>query len=68
MPEPSLQLSQAIYFVSEAVRAIASQNGSLTLDGLHISLLEDRPAEDALDRLARRELTHWPKLPEASIP
>lgn len=56
LPEPSSQLSQAIYFLSKAAHAIASQNGNLTLDGLHISLLEDRPAEDALGRLARRVL------------
>jgi hypothetical protein len=48
-------LSQAIYFVSQAVRG-ASQNGNLDLDVLHISLLEDRLSEDALDSLARRVL------------
>jgi hypothetical protein len=53
--EPSLQLSRAIYFVSQAVRG-ASQNGNLDLDVLHISLLEDRWSEDALDRLACRVL------------
>jgi hypothetical protein len=53
--EPSPQLSQAIYFVSQAVRK-ASQNGNLDLDVLHISLLEDRLSEDALDSLARRVL------------
>lgn len=51
--EPSPQLRQALYFVSQAVRE-ASQNGKLTLEALHISLREDRPTEDALDRLARR--------------
>jgi hypothetical protein len=30
--------------------------GNLTLDALHISCGEDRPAENALDRLARRVL------------
>ena len=53
--EPSPQLSQAIYYVSQAVRE-ASQNGNLNLDVLHISLLEDRWTKDALDRLARRVL------------
>ena len=56
LSEPSPQLSQAIYFVSKTVGAIASQNGNFTLDGLYTSLLEDRLAEDALDRLARRVL------------
>jgi hypothetical protein len=54
LPEPSPQISHAIHFVSQAVRAVDSQNGNLTLDALHISLLEDGPAENALDRLARR--------------
>jgi hypothetical protein len=53
IPELSPQLSQAIYFVSQAVRG-ASQNGNLTLEALRTSLREDRSAEDALDRLARR--------------
>jgi hypothetical protein len=52
IPEPSPQLSQAIHFVSQAVRG-ASENGNLNLDVLHISLLDDRSAEYALDRLAR---------------
>jgi hypothetical protein len=56
IPEPSLQLSQAIDFLSQAVRAVASQNGNFSFDALHISLLEDRPALDALERLARRVL------------
>lgn len=56
LPEPSSRLSQALYFLGEAVRAIASQNGNFTLDALHISIQQDRPAEDALDRLARRVL------------
>ena len=53
--EPSPQLSQAIYFVSQAVRR-ASQSGNLNLDALHISLVEDRRTKDALDRVARRVL------------
>jgi hypothetical protein len=52
IPEPSPQLSQAIHFVSQAVHG-ASENDNLNLDVLHISLLEDRPAGDALERLAR---------------
>ena len=56
LPEPSSQLSHAIYFLSEAVHAMASQNGNFSLDGLQVSLLDDRPAEDPLDRLARRVL------------
>jgi hypothetical protein len=56
IPEPSSRLSQAIYFLSQAVRAITSQNGNLTLDRLHAALLEDRPGEDTLERLARRVL------------
>jgi hypothetical protein len=55
IPEPSPRLSQAISFVSQAVRAVALC-GNLTLDALHISCREDRPAENALDRLARRVL------------
>jgi hypothetical protein len=54
--ELSSQLSQALSFFSQAVRAITSLNGRLTVDALHISLLQDRSAEDALDRLARRVL------------
>jgi hypothetical protein len=56
IPDPSPQLSKAIYFIGQAVRAVASLNGHLTLDAVHISLLEDGSAEDALDRLARRVL------------
>jgi hypothetical protein len=56
IPEPSPRLSQTIDFVSQAVRGVASQNGNLSFDAFHISLLEDRPAEDALDRLVRRVL------------
>jgi hypothetical protein len=56
MPELSPRLSQAFYFVSQTVHAVASLNGNLTLDALHISCLEDRPAEDALARLVRRVL------------
>jgi hypothetical protein len=52
IPEPSPQLSQAIHFVSQAVRG-SSENGKLNLDVLHISLLDDRLGEYALDRLAR---------------
>jgi hypothetical protein len=55
IPEPSPQLSRAMHFVSKALRG-ALQNGNLNLDVLYISLLEDRPAEDALDRLTRRVL------------
>jgi hypothetical protein len=55
IPEPSPRLSQAISFVSQAVRAIALRS-NLTLDALPISCREDRPAENALDRLARRVL------------
>jgi hypothetical protein len=53
IPEPSPQLSRAIYFISQAVRAVASLNGDLTLNALHISCLKERPAEGAVDRLAR---------------
>ena len=56
IPEPSPQLSRAIYFVSKAIRAVTHPNGNFSLDALHVSLLEDRPAEDAVDRLARRVL------------
>jgi hypothetical protein len=55
IPEPSPRLSQAITFVSQAVRRVALC-GNLTLDALHSSCLEDRPAENVLDRLARRVL------------
>jgi hypothetical protein len=56
IPDPSPQLSKAIYFIGKGVRAVASLNGDLTLNAVHISLLEDGSAEDALDRLARRVL------------
>jgi hypothetical protein len=46
LPEPSPQLSQAMHFVSQVVHAIDSLNGNLTLDALHASLREDRPAEE----------------------
>ena len=55
IPEPSPRLSQAISFVSQAVRAVALC-GNLTFDALQISCGEDLPAENALDRLARRVL------------
>jgi hypothetical protein len=54
LPEPSPQLNQAMQVISRAVRATDWLNGNLTLSALHISLLEDGPAENALDRLARR--------------
>jgi hypothetical protein len=56
IPDPSPQLGKAIYFIGRAARAVASLNGDLTLNAMHVSSLEDGPAEDALDRLARRVL------------
>jgi hypothetical protein len=56
IPEPSPRLRQAINFVGKAIRPIESQKGNLTLDRLHTSLLEGRPDEDELERLARRVL------------
>ena len=56
IPEPSPQLSRGIYFVSKAIRAVTHPHGNFSLDALHVSLLEDQPAEDAVDRLARRVL------------
>ena len=52
IPEPSSQLSRAIYFISQAIRSVTSQSGDTDLDEVRFSCLEDRPAEDALDRLA----------------
>jgi hypothetical protein len=56
IPEPSPQLSQAISFFGQAVRAVASLSGSLTLDAGQLSCFEERSAQNALDRLARRVL------------
>jgi hypothetical protein len=56
IPEPSPQLGQAIYFISQAVRAVAPLNGELTFHALHISCLDEKTAEGAVDRLARRVL------------
>src|SRR5262249_34872894 len=55
IPELSPRLSQAICFVSQAVHAVALC-GTPTLDALCSSCRDDRPAENALDRLARRVL------------
>jgi hypothetical protein len=56
IPEPSPQLSQAVQSMSQAVREVASLNADLALDALHISCLDEKPAEEAVDRLARRVL------------
>lgn len=51
IPEPSSELSRAIYFISQAVRAVLPLNGNMAFE-VRFSCLEDRPVEDALDRLA----------------
>jgi hypothetical protein len=56
IPELSPRLSQALSFISQAVRDVASLSGNVTRDALHISCLENRPAENALDRLSCRVL------------
>ena len=56
LTEPSPQLSQAIYFMRRAVRAVTSQGGVPTLDALQISWGEHRPEEQGLETLVRRVL------------
>jgi hypothetical protein len=56
IPELSPRLSQALSFISQAAREVASLSGNVTRDALHISCLENRPAENALDRLSCRVL------------
>jgi hypothetical protein len=46
--EPSNPLSQ------RGGHAVGSLSGNPTLDEMHISCLDDRPVQDALDRLACR--------------
>jgi hypothetical protein len=52
--EPSPQLSEAIYFIGRAVRAVTLQAGVPTLDARHISCRKDRPGEHGLEVLVRR--------------
>jgi hypothetical protein len=56
IPELSDRLSQAISFISQAVREVAALSGNLTRDALRMSCLENRPTENALERLACRVL------------
>jgi hypothetical protein len=56
LTEPSPQLSQAIYFMRGAVRAVTSPEGMPTLDALQISWGEHRPEEQGLETLVRRVL------------
>jgi hypothetical protein len=56
LTEPSPQLSQAIYFMRRAVRAVTPQEGMPTLDALQISWGEHRPEEHGLETLVRRVL------------
>ena len=56
LTEPSPQLSQAIYFMRGAVRAVTSPEGMPTLDALQISWGEHGPEEQGLETLVRRVL------------
>jgi hypothetical protein len=56
IPELPSRLSQAISFISQAVREVAALSANVTRDALHIWCVDDRPAENALDRLACRVL------------
>jgi hypothetical protein len=53
LTELTPQLSQAVQALSQIIDEIVLQNGKLSLDALHASLHDDRPAEGALNRLAR---------------
>jgi hypothetical protein len=54
--QPSEPLSEAICFMSRAVRAVASSGGAPTLEALHIWCREDRPGDYGVKRLVRRVL------------
>jgi hypothetical protein len=54
--EPSQQLSEAIYFLGRAVRAVTPPAGVPTLDALQITCREARPGEHGLEMLVRRVL------------
>jgi hypothetical protein len=54
--EPSTQLSEAIYFIDRAIRAVTSPEGVLTLDALQIWCREDGPGQNGLEVLVHRVL------------
>jgi hypothetical protein len=54
--EPSPQLSEAIRFMSQAVRAVTPAGREPTLDALHIPCRKGRPDEHGLEALVRRVL------------
>jgi hypothetical protein len=56
IPEPSSQLSEAIYFIGRAIRAVTSLEGVPTLDALQVFCEEDRSGEHGLEKLGRRVL------------
>jgi len=56
LTDPSPQLSQAIYFMRRAVRAVTSPEGVPTLDSLQISYGEHPHEEHRLEMLVRRVL------------
>ena len=56
LPEPSWQLSEAIYFIGRVIRAVTSLEGVLMLDALQLLCQEDRSEEHGLEKLVRRVL------------
>jgi hypothetical protein len=54
--QPSQRLSEAMYFIGQAVRALAPSGGAPTLDALHVWCREDRPSDNGVNRLVRRVL------------
>jgi len=54
--EPSPQLSEAIYFMGRAVRAVSFSGGVPTLKALQIPWREGRPEEHGLEMLVHRVL------------
>jgi len=56
LAEPSLQLSEALYFLRRAVRAVTSSEGVPTLEALRTSFEEHQSVEHGLEMLVRRVL------------
>ena len=54
--DPSPELSEAIDSITQAVQAVSSPDGAPTFDAMLLVSQEDRPGEQALDRLVRRVL------------
>jgi hypothetical protein len=52
--EPSAKLSEAIYLMGQAVRAVTPTEGAPTLEALQIWCQADSPAEHGLEMLVRR--------------